>query len=56
MIFPQSLSEAGSYLYAKDTCIFYQHEDVKKIENVLNKSFSKRRGLREINIYFGLFQ
>ena len=37
---PQSLSDAGSYLYADDTCIFYQHEDVKKIENVLNEEFS----------------
>ena len=36
---PQSLSEAGSYLYADDTCIFYQHENVKQIENVLNKEF-----------------
>ena len=34
----QLLSHAGSYLYAND--IFYQHEDVKKIENVLNKEFS----------------
>ena len=24
----QSLSDAGSYLYADDTCIFYQHENV----------------------------
>ena len=37
---PQSLSEAGSYLYADDSCIFYQHEDVQKIENVLNQEFS----------------
>ena len=37
---PHSLSEAGSYLYAHDTCISYQREDVKKIENVLNKEFS----------------
>ena len=37
---PQSLSDAGSCFYAGDTCIFYQHEDVKKIENVLNKEFS----------------
>ena len=37
---PQSLSEAGSYWYVDDTCIFYQNEDVKKIENVLNKEFS----------------
>ena len=25
---------------ADDTCIFYQHEDVENIENVLNKEFS----------------
>ena len=37
---PQSLSDAGSYLYADNTCIFYQREDVKKIENALNKDFS----------------
>ena len=36
---PQSLSDAGSYLYADDTWIFYQHEDLKKIENVLNKEW-----------------
>ena len=38
--FPQSLSDRGSYLYADDTCIFFQHEDIKKIENVLSKKFS----------------
>ena len=27
-------------MYADETCIFYQHEDVKKIGNVLNKEFS----------------
>ena len=27
---PQSLLEADSYFYADGTCIFYQHEDVKK--------------------------
>ena len=27
-------------MYAHDTCIFFQHEDVKGIENVLNKEFS----------------
>ena len=37
---PQSLSDAGSYLYADETCIFYQHEGIKKIENVLKKEFS----------------
>ena len=75
---PQSLSGSGSYLHADDTCIFYQHEDAEKIENVLNKEFSslcqwfidnkllihfgedknksilfsKKRGLKEINISF----
>ena len=38
--FPQSLSDAGYYLYADDTCIFYQLEDVRKTENILNKGFS----------------
>ena len=36
----QSLSEAGSYLYAGGTCMFYQQEDVKKIKSILNKKFS----------------
>ena len=27
-------------MYADENCIFYQHEDVEKIENVLNKEFS----------------
>ena len=30
---PQSLSDAGFYLCADDTCIFYQHEGTKKIES-----------------------
>ena len=25
---PQALNETGSYLYADDTCIFYQDKDV----------------------------
>ena len=29
----------SSYLFVDDICIFYQHEDVKKIANVLNKKF-----------------
>ena len=37
---PQSLSEAFPYLYANDIGTFYQHDDVKKIESVLNKEFS----------------
>ena len=36
---PQALNETGSYLYADDTCIFYQDKDVEKIEKVLNKEF-----------------
>ena len=36
----QSLSDAGSYLHAGDTSSFYQHDDVKKIGNVLNEEFS----------------
>ena len=37
---PQALSETGSYLYADDTCIFYQDKDIETIEKVLNKEFS----------------
>ena len=37
---PQALNETGSYLYADDTCIFYQDKDVEKIGKVLNKEFS----------------
>ena len=36
----QSLSDAGSYLLEDDTCIFYQHEEAEKIENILIKEFS----------------
>ena len=32
---PQSLSKIDSYLYADDTCIFFQDKDVQKIEYVL---------------------
>ena len=37
---PQTYSDVGSYLYADATCIFYQHEDVKKNKNNLSKEFS----------------
>ena len=30
--FSQSLSDAGSYLYADETCISYQHEGFKKLK------------------------
>ena len=36
----QLLSEDGFYLRADNICTFYQHEIVKKTENVLNKEFS----------------
>ena len=31
----QALNKTVSYLYADDTCIFYQDKDVEKIEKVL---------------------
>ena len=34
---PQALNETGSYLYADDTCIFYQDNDFEKVEKVLKK-------------------
>ena len=40
---PQALNKTGSYLYADDTCIFYQKKDVEKIKNVLNKESSSLR-------------
>ena len=33
-------SNSHIYLYAHDTSIFYQHKDIKGIENVLNKKFT----------------
>ena len=40
MIFPNHYQALAPTLYADDTCVFYQHEDVKKFENVSNKEFS----------------
>ena len=37
---PQSLSDAGSYLYADDTPVFSTSMRTLKIKNVLNKEFS----------------
>ena len=54
--FPQSLLDAGFYLYADDTCIFYQNEDVQKFENVSDKEFlslcQRLRGNKQ-SIHFG---
>ena len=36
---PQALNKTDSYLYADDTCIFYQDKNVEKIERVLKKEF-----------------
>ena len=54
--FPQSLLDAGFCLYADDTCIFYQNEDVQKFENVSDKEFlSLCQRLRDnkLSIHFG---
>ena len=45
---PQSLSDAGSYLYADDTCIFYQPEDVNKFS-----SFCQWFIDNQLSIHFG---
>ena len=37
---PQPFSQTASNLYVDDTCIYYQHRYIQKIENVLNKEFS----------------
>ena len=37
---PQALSNTHTYLYADDTSIFCQHENVTEIENILNKEFA----------------
>ena len=37
---PQALNDTVSYLYADDTCIFYQDKDVEKIEKALKMEFS----------------
>ena len=56
MIFPNHYQTQAPILYADDTCIFYQHEDVKKIENVVNKEFSslyKWFTDNKLSIHFG---
>ena len=43
-------------MYADDTCIFYQQEDVNEIENALNKEFSSLCQWfidNKLSIYFG---
>ena len=53
----QSLSEAGFYLYADGTCIYYQYEHVKWIEDVLNKEYPSLCQWfidNELSIYFGV--
>lgn len=36
---PQSLSEATFIVSADHTCIYYQHEDIHKIDSILNTEF-----------------
>ena len=36
---PQSLSEAGCYLYANRTSVIYQHNAIKKMKKIYVKSF-----------------
>ena len=53
---PQALNETGLYLYADDTYIFFQYEDVKKVEEVLNKeilSLCEWFIDHKLSIYFG---
>ena len=53
---PQALNETGSYLYADDSCIFYQDKDVEKIEKVLNDELSSICEWfidNKLSIYFG---
>ena len=35
----QALSETASNLYVDDTCVYYQHKDIEKIETILNIVF-----------------
>ena len=37
---PQALSNSHTYVLSYDTSIFYEHKDVAKIGNVLNKEFA----------------
>ena len=47
------MSESGSYLHADDTCIFYQQEEGKKTDNVLNKELSLLCQWFIDNMHFG---
>ena len=38
--FPHAMSNSHTYLYADNTSIFYQHKNITKIENTLNKEFA----------------
>ena len=57
---PQPLTNSHIHLYADNTSIFYQHEEVKGIENVLNKKsanvcewfLDNHFGVDKLNYYF----
>ena len=44
--FPHALPNSHTYLYADNTSIFYQHKNIAKIENTLNKEFA--------NVFFSI--
>ena len=53
---PQSLSETASNLNVSDTCIYYLHRGIQKIENVLIKEFSSLSEWfidNKLSIHFG---
>ena len=55
----QAINETGSYLYADDTCIFYQDKHVEKIEKVLsNKVLSLCEWFigNKLLIHFGMIK
>ena len=48
--------ECDLFLYADDSCLVYQHKDVSKIGQVLNKNFSNIRDWfvnNKLSIHFG---
>ena len=50
------LNQTGSYLYADDTCICYQHKHFEKTKKVLNKDFSppsERFRDNKLSVHFG---
>ena len=54
---PQGLSDSNTYLYAEDTGIFHQHQEITEIKNVLNnESANVCNGLMIISCQFILMK